>query len=175
MDRKLILKSGGYQTNIKAALKMFLERYELTSQELYDRQRAVDRAIALGEAEPADAQEIPLMVAKLEHEMVKNGYSTGYANFISKAVKFFYKANALNYNYDPNDTPSAEPVAPKTYITREQIMVVLDKAHLSGLGEVRVNLVKEFHQVRHPPQDALGEDSIELFAADLLKIPACLY
>ncbi len=140
-NEKLATKSRNYERNMKAALKQFLERYSLTATELYERQREIEKGVALGEREAYALDWLPGLVQALVNERVQQGLNADYAKDIHKTISFFCKVNHLRYEQSSHDLPQAENIG-KGAFNRAHIVKMWD--HAEGLFKTRNRAIMAF-------------------------------
>jgi len=133
-NERLSGKSRNYDRNMRAALKHFLGRYGLTADELYERQRQIEKGVALGEMEAYELDWLPNLVQVLIAERVQQGQNPEYAKDTHKAVSLFCRVNHLRYEQTSHDLPQADNVG-KGAFTRSHIAKMWD--HAEGLFKTR--------------------------------------
>ena len=138
---KLSTKSKNYARNMRSAFTIFLERYDLTAEELYNKQKNIEKGIALGEMEPFEMDWLPDLVQELVLERVNNGLNANYAKDIHKSVSMFCRVNHLRYTQSNHDLPHAENIG-KSAFNKAHITKIWD--HSEGLFKKRNRAVMAF-------------------------------
>jgi integrase len=124
-ETKLSTKSPGFQRNCRSMLSTFLDRYNLTFEDIYVKQVAIERAIQNGEMEPYENDWLPDLVKGFMQDMIKEGRAPGYARQIYSYMRFFCRASKINFELDREDLPQGESIG-KTVISHRQILKIWD-------------------------------------------------
>ncbi|MBA7664318.1 hypothetical protein ES703_72376 [subsurface metagenome] len=107
-------------------LNRFLKKNDLTCEDLYQKQLAIQRAITIGDMEPYENHWLPDLIKDFMREMKADGKSDGYTRQIITAVKFFLKTSAMTLSIDSEDIPNGEDTG-KAVISHIQIDKIWDR------------------------------------------------
>ena len=99
-EQDLSTKSKSTRYNYRTNFKRFLDRYELTAEELYEMRRADQKA-----DDPRDRQNVERMVKVLMSEMREKGYAAATCRNAAKAVSSFFESQGMPLNLRAKDKP----------------------------------------------------------------------
>jgi integrase len=107
-ELKLQTKSDSTQNLYRSMLSKFLDRWNLTAEEMFNEYWEIVQGKKNGSLDPRDADIYETRLALQMKGMVDEGYSPSYAHCLKNAVVFFFRSNGLEFSVPSEDLPEKD-------------------------------------------------------------------
>ncbi len=185
-EQDLSTKAKSTQYNYRTNFKRFLDRYELTAEELYEMRREDQKA-----DDPRDGNNVERMVKVLMAEMTEEGYKPATCRNAAKAVSSFFESQGMPLKLRAKDKPKGAFNGSRLALA-EQIRTMYDYAPTRSKRRTRAVLlflkdsglrisdlaaldVSDYLEAKRVDQD--GETFVVFFAFETvkMKVPAFIH